>query len=401
MKQLQSLQNYLLENKLYFDDKSFSQYQNELNKIKFFIKDTRPNNLVLSYEGSNPLISIYLIANLKNLNYSLILGDYKKLQKISTDELGINYFEDSENILKPNSFFLTTSGTTGEPKLVNIDLKNLFESIKDINGETDRWLLTYNPNSYAGLQVILTAVFNSHFLYSTSNNNPKNLFELISQNNINRISGTPTFWKLLINFNKNFKSINLKNITLGGEIAEQELLNKLKDLFPNSKINHIYATTETGVVFSVSDLFEGFPKEYLKKYNLRLVNNELHILDKNNKWFNTKDICEVKNNRIIFKGRDEENIKIAGRKVNILKVENILTSSELIEDAIVYAKKNPITGFIVSAEIKLKEKNSSNMQKVDDFIKTLNRYDRPSTYKIVDKISLNRNLKKSRKQNEE
>ena len=164
MKQLQSLQNYLLENKLYFDDKSFSQYQNELNKIKFFIKDTRPNNLVLSYEGSNPLISIYLIANLKNLNYSLILGDYKKLQKISTDELGINYFEDSENILKPNSFFLTTSGTTGEPKLVNIDLKNLFESIKDINGETDRWLLTYNPNSYAGLQVILTAVFNSHFL---------------------------------------------------------------------------------------------------------------------------------------------------------------------------------------------------------------------------------------------
>jgi len=62
--------------------------------------------------------------------------------------------------------------------------------------------------------------------------------------------------------------------------------------------------------------------------------------------------------------------------------------------------KNPITGFIVSAEIKLKEKNSSNIQKVDDFIKTLNRYDRPSTYKIVDKISLNRTSKKSRKQNE-
>ena len=130
-------------------------------------------------------------------------------------------------------------------------------------------------------------------------------------------------------------------------------------------------------------MFEGFPKEYLKKYNLRLVNNELHILDKNNKWFNTKDICEVKNNRIIFKGRDEENIKIAGRKVNILKVENILTSSELIEDAIVYAKKNPITGFIVSAEIKLKEKNSSNIQKVDDFIKTLNRYDSHQHTKLL------------------
>ena len=44
----------------------------------------------------------------------------------------------------------------------------------------------------------------------------------------------------------------------------------------------------------------------------------------------------------------------------------------------------------------IKGKNSSNIQKVDDFIKTLNRYDRPSTYKIVDKISLNRNLKKSK-----
>ena len=144
-------------------------------------------------------------------------------------------------------------------------------------------------------------------------------YTCIKKYNINRISGTPTFWKLLVNFNKDLESIDLKNITLGGEIVYQELLDKLSSLFPNSKMNHIYATTETGVVFSVSDKMEGFPCNYLKKYNLKIINDRLYILINGDEWFNSNDLCEIKDDRVLFKGRSSEIIKVAGRKVKYCK----------------------------------------------------------------------------------
>lgn len=384
-------------NKLFFDTFSFEEYKDELSKINKTIINNKFNNLVLNYAGKNPIISLYLITYIPLLNYSLVLGDSNNFKNSLNTKLEINYLEDANNNFINNSFYLATSGTTGDSKLVNIDTDKFFNSIRNINNDSDKWLLTYNPNSYAGVQVILTAAMNNHYLYSVENNTPKYFYTCIKKYNINRISGTPTFWKLLVNFNKDLESIDLKNITLGGEIVYQELLDKLSSLFPNSKINHIYATTETGVVFSVSDKMEGFPCNYLKKYNLKIINDRLYILINEDEWFNSNDLCEIKDDRVLFKGRSSEIIKVAGRKVNIASVENVLNSLDIVEDSLVYAKKNPITGYILIAEIKLKEKNSSNIKILDKYIKKLNRYDRPATYKIVDKINLNNNMKKSRK----
>ena len=401
MKQFQSLHNYLLKNKVFFGSKTYSDYRDDLLRIDQFIKGSLKKNLVLNYSENNPIVTIYLISKIKELNFSLILGEIEKFDKFHHDKLKISYLDIKDYVIEPNSFYLTTSGTTGKPKLIKINFDNFFGTIKHIDEDVDNWLLTYNSNTYAGLQVIMTAALNYHFLFSSENNNPKDLFDQIIQHNINRISGTPTFWKLFLNFNKNLSLINLKNITLGGEIAEQELLNKLKSSFPDAKINHIYATTETGVVFSVSDTLEGFPKDYLEKYNLKIDNNELHVQRKDGTWFNTKDICDIVENRVLFKGRDIDNVKIAGRFVNILDVEKILMSSDLIDDVLVYAKKNPITGNILTAEIKLKKINDQNKREINNYIKNLNKYMRPSTYKIVDKILLNKNLKKSRISNEQ
>jgi len=390
----------LSSNKLFFDTFSFEEYKDELSKINKTIINNKFNNLVLNYAGKNPIITLYLITYIPLLNYSLVLGDSNNFKNSLNTKLEINYLEDTNNNFICNSLYLATSGTTGDSKLVNIDTDKFFNSIRNINNDSDKWLLTYNPNSYAGVQVILTAAMNKHYLYSVKNNTPKSFYACIKKYNINRISGTPTFWKLLINFNKDLESISLKNITLGGEIVYQELLDKLSSLFPNSKINHIYATTETGVVFSVSDKMEGFPYNYLKKYNLKIINDRLYILINGDEWFNSNDLCEIKDDRVLFKGRSSEIIKVAGRKVNIASVENVLNSLDIVEDSLVYAKKNPITGYILAAEIKLRETSSSNIKILDNYIKKLNRYDRPATYKIVDKITLNNNMKKSRKTHE-
>ena len=44
-----------------------------------------------------------------------------------------------------NSFYIATSGTTGDSQLVNIDTDKFFNSIRNIHNDSDKWLLTYNP----------------------------------------------------------------------------------------------------------------------------------------------------------------------------------------------------------------------------------------------------------------
>ena len=53
-------------------------------------------------------------------------------------------------------------------------------------------------------------------------------------------------------------------ITLGGEVVDQAVLDRLKNAFPKSRLVHIYATTEMGRCFSVNDGLAGFPASYLK-----------------------------------------------------------------------------------------------------------------------------------------
>ena len=54
----------------------------------------------------------------------------------------------------------------------------------------------------------------------------------------------------------------LRQITLGGEIVDQKILDALKH-FPAREDHHIYASTEAGVGFAVRDGRAGFPAAYL------------------------------------------------------------------------------------------------------------------------------------------
>ncbi|MGZ3306275.1 MAG: AMP-binding protein, partial [Asticcacaulis sp.] len=58
---------------------------------------------------------------------------------------------------------LQTSGTTGAPKWVSHSLERLMARIKP-GDDKARWLLTFNPGSFAGLQVILSAMTGGHAL---------------------------------------------------------------------------------------------------------------------------------------------------------------------------------------------------------------------------------------------
>ena len=74
-------------------------------------------------------------------------------------------------------------------------------------------------------------------------------------------SGTPTFWRQLLLFapDDELSACRLEQITMGGEAVTQGLLDQLSGLFPQTRLVHIYASTELGRLFSVTDKRAGFP----------------------------------------------------------------------------------------------------------------------------------------------
>src|SRR5207249_6402051 len=96
------------------------------------------------------------------------------------------------------------------------------------------------------------------------------------------VSGTPSRWRsLLIGSARALAECrSIRQITLGGEISDQAILDALGRVLPAARITHVYATTEAGVLLSVSDRRAGFPAAWLDAdrngVRLRVSNGELY-----------------------------------------------------------------------------------------------------------------------------
>jgi len=189
------------------------------------------------------------------------------------------------------------------------------------------------------------------------------------KHNCNALSGTPSFWRKVL-MSKEINNLDFKIITMGGEIADKNILQGLKLKFPNAKLLHIYASTEAGVGFSVKDAHAGFPKKYMDNGINGLIlklSNLQTLMIKNNKqaqtylssdnlydnsgFIDTGDIVEIKGDRVYFLGRDSGAINVGGNKVQPEEVESVLLNSGFLQAALVYSKKSQIIGNIVCANL--------------------------------------------------
>lgn len=314
---------------------------------------------------------------------------------------------------------ILTSGTTGTPKAVNHSWSTLAAPVRRDNRYTDtRWLLTYPLNLYAGTQVFLHAFLNWATLVIPTSCDPGEICRALKDNRITHASGTPTFWRqlLLWGSKQDLQACELEQITLGGEASTQELLDNLRMTFPQARIVHIYASTEIGRVFSVTDGREGFPASYLqeppeKGMALRIVDGELMARGRNrmisydrqqplcepsNGWMATGDLVEVLEDRVLFRGRKDDVINVGGRKVSPLHVEATLRCLPGIMDIRVYAKKNSVTGHIVAADVVLasgwSEKTiGAELQRVAS--RTLQSHEVPRIVRVVSEMATNEALK--------
>ena len=287
--------------------------------------------------------------------------------------------------------WLQTSGTTGIPKWVRHDLAGLTAKIVAGKGEAARWLLTFNPGSFAGLQVILSAMIGGHTLITPPvGADIADMANLAVAQNATHISGTPTFWRAFL-MALGDQPLDLKSVTLGGEAPDQGILDALKTRFPNARLRHIYATTEAGTVFSVSDGCAGFPSAWL--------NNDLSVSAHDTltvKGHDTGDVVSLTDDRVLFQGRLDAMVNIGGVKVYPETVEAHLLQLPFIQDVRITPKPSPITGHILVAEIVLKPFSGDAAAQIKAHMAALPRAARPAALRFVDSLAIGATGKKLR-----
>lgn len=258
-----------------------------------------------------------------------------------------------------------TSGTTGQPKKVVHNISTLTRNVR--LGEKyagQIWAYAYNPTHMAGLQVFFQAFENQNTLVNVFGKQRDEVYSQIADKQITHISATPTFYRLLLPFEKSYDSV--VRITLGGEKSDQHLYDAIGKIFPMAKINNVYASTEAGSLFAAKGDCFLIPEDIRDKF--KVVDDELLIHKSllgssdsfkfTDDFYHSGDLIEWVDKEVglfRFKSRKNELINVGGYKVNPSEVENVIMAIEGIRQALVYGKANSILGNVLCADVQLEK----------------------------------------------
>ena len=277
----------------------------------------------------------------------------------------------------PTEWILLTSGTTGIPKLVLHTLTSLTHAFarQPLDEAGSRvWSTFYDIRRYGGLQIFLRALRSGSMVLSSQSEPVADFLGRAGSAQVTHISGTPSHWRKALM--SGFASrISPTYVRLSGEIADQAILDNLRAIFPQASIAHAFASTEAGVAFSVEDGLTGFPPSLLNGSTragaeIRIEDDTLRVhsagsatrylghegdLRDAQGFVNTGDRVELRDGRYYFMGRSGGIINVGGLKVHPEEVEAVINSHPRVRMSLVKARRNPITGAVVTADVVLTE----------------------------------------------
>ena len=279
-----------------------------------------------------------------------------------------------------SGLLVCTSGSTGNPKAVEISSAALLSATKLVNAKFENpasWLLAINPAFIGGAMVIARAITQDQKWEYGLDENGKFSPEIfagiaqafIAQNGRVRTSLVAAQLSALIaqdhiNLLKKFDAI----LVGGGQISP-EVYKNLKDDGVN--LIRTYGMTETcgGVVWDgkalddVSIRIENPANGGAGRISINSPSNatcyhgnsegikQLNEITFNNNWIMTQDIGTYENATLKVIGRSDDIVISGGVNVSVHAIENVLRDQPGVEDAVVFAMPDKIWGTIVAAVI--------------------------------------------------
>lgn len=328
-----------------------------------------------------------------------------------------NKYYDHLHSLDHPGLILFTSGSSGKPKAAVHDFVKLLDKFKKPRTalRTLNFLLF---DHWGGLNTMFHTLANSGTLVTINDRKPSSVCSLIEKYKVELLPTSPTFLKLLLlgeQWNEHDLS-SLKVITYGTEPMPQTVLDDLKIVFPNVKLQQTYGLIELGVLHSKSESNDSlWVKIGGDGYQTRIVNGLLEIKADSamlgylnasspftpDGWFKTGDMVEVKGEYFRILGRQSELINVGGEKVHPSEIENVIMDMGNVVDVLVYGEKNDVLGNIVCSDVKLIHYEPDFQVRLKKHCREqLSPFKIPMKINIVDKIRVNERFKKVRYGNE-
>ncbi len=313
-------------------------------------------------------------------------------------------------------WILLTSGTTGQPKLVVHDVESLAGALPRHSASAKRmtWSTFYDVRRYGGLQIYLRAVLSGcDLVLSSAGESVKDFLTRAALARVTHISGTPSHWRRAL-MSGDTGLIDPEYVRLSGEVADQTVLDTLRAAYPRARIAHAFASTEAGVAFDVNDGLAGFPRQLVDQPNgaidLKVLDGTLWIrsartasryldasahLSGEDGYVDTGDLVELQGDRYYFRGRKGGIINVGGLKVYPEEVESVLNADPRVRVSRVMARRNPITGALIVAEVVLAdpEQTAPHRESLkDELLETCRRslaaHKVPATLRFVPSLEL-------------
>ncbi|TMM49363.1 AMP-binding protein [Sulfitobacter sabulilitoris] len=311
----------------------------------------------------------------------------------------------------PGRVTVLTSGTTGLLKLIphSKATLNTFDRVQGLPANS--WFLPYQIGSYAWYQMVALGVFvpGQDLVPGDFADLARSFETALRRGRVTAISSTPTFWRhALMSIDQDvLAAAPLRNLSLGGEIVDQPILDRLAQLYPQARIRHIYASSEAGAAIVVSDGRAGFDAKLLehddRTIGIKVEEDRLYIRSPygnhaaSGGWIDTGDLVEARDGRIHFCGRAGNTmINVGGQKAFPPDIEAHLMAHPEVIWAQVTARRAPMVGHLPVASVVLRttmDEDAAEAMLTQHCEGRLAEYAIPRIWDFPDRIPLRSSLK--------
>lgn len=304
-----------------------------------------------------------------------------------------NLNSDIRNLKNEKCMFFTTSGTTGETKLVEYSHKNLFEGTKKIQeamnfneNTTDLIIVSMCTAFVMFEQVLLDIYAGAKIVIYEGMIRTNKLFNIIQKESVTTLAAVPSLLELLLESycSEKHDISSIKLFRIAGEKAKKELYHTIIQTFGWIKLIQIYGMTESSLArfgyddwnYKIGAVGRAMPgvKFYIwdsknaccepnvagevvfcSKYIMEGYYGKAERYDETS-LFRTGDIGYMDEDGYLYiLGRKKNVIISGGRNIYPEEVENVLCNYPLVQEARVYSKRHVISGEVVVADIVTKD----------------------------------------------
>jgi amino acid adenylation domain-containing protein len=298
------------------------------------------------------------------------------------------------------TFMLTTSGSTGLPKVVPLTA-GAVERFTDWAADQfdlgpDSTVLNYAPLNFdlclLDIWATLKAGGTVVLVEQDKATNGQHLAELIRTNRVDLVQSVPMLFRLLADAWDGKPNVAVRNVILTGDKVSARLLKEIPELFPWSRVWNLYGCTETNDSFlheiprdagdspdvpigrplpgvealvvgedgtvldgpASGELFVRTPFQTLGYLDASVAAEKfVHLDGLPDVYFRSGDLVQRDPDGVFtLLGRNDFQVKVRGTRVNLEEVEHVILDHEQIVEAAVIGIPDELAGIRIHAVVR-------------------------------------------------